>query len=284
MVEAGDFGHVDDSPGQLVEPAFLEVGLDELVQRHPPAVVGRADAAGDGGHRGSAPRRSRRFPTRSSLPAPRFGVARRRRPRAEAADHGPGDHERRARVLEDRRRCSSRRRSGRRTSARSRRGTGRATRAAGTASRMTASAHHRPADADVEEVVDRVAVVLAVLGHEPVELRAGGGDGRGDRGSRSSRKSFSVRLYGPGFCGHLGGQSLVDLGVVVVVEALVDDLAPVGGEVELGRVVLVVAAEAEPVAGRPRRRSGRSPCGRRGRRGPRRASRRGRGSSRTGCP
>ena len=48
-----------------------------------------------------------------------------------------------------------------------------------------------------------------------------------------------------GLPGHLGGQSLVDLGVGVLVEALVGDLAPVGGEVELGRVVLVVAAEAE---------------------------------------
>src|SRR3954452_17534790 len=48
--------------------------------------------------------------------------------------------------------------------------------------------------------------------------------------------------------GHLRGLSLVDLGVVVMVEALVDDLAPVGVEVELGGVVLVVTADAEPVA------------------------------------
>src|SRR5207253_1616106 len=62
----------------------------------------------------------------------------------------------------------------------------------------------------------------------------------------TGRRARAEALRFPG-AGHLRGLSLVDLGVVVLVEALVDNLAPVGGEVELGGVVLVVAADAEPV-------------------------------------
>ena len=33
MIEAGYLGHLDDSPAELVEATFLEVGLDELLER-----------------------------------------------------------------------------------------------------------------------------------------------------------------------------------------------------------------------------------------------------------
>ena len=49
------FRHFNDSSRQLVEPAFLELGLDKRVQRHATAAIGRADVpfrnrAGGGGH------------------------------------------------------------------------------------------------------------------------------------------------------------------------------------------------------------------------------------------
>src|SRR6185437_7056288 len=40
------FRHFNDSSRQLIEPTFLTVGLNEFVQAHAAAVVGRADAAG----------------------------------------------------------------------------------------------------------------------------------------------------------------------------------------------------------------------------------------------
>src|SRR5947208_681897 len=84
----------------------------------------------------------------------------------------------------------------------------------------------------------RVTVVGTVVRHEAVELR--------DRRCMAHRgDSFPCRSSTLPGSGHLRGLPLVDLGVVVLVEALVDDLAPVGGKVELGGVVPIVAAEAE---------------------------------------
>jgi hypothetical protein len=44
MPRAWNIRHLDDSSCQLVKPTFFEIRLDELVQRHATAVVGRADA------------------------------------------------------------------------------------------------------------------------------------------------------------------------------------------------------------------------------------------------
>src|SRR5689334_9365206 len=73
--------------------------------------------------------------------------------------------------------------------------------------------------------------------HSPSVIRH-----RADRpreGSVRGRGPASLRLRGR-------GDALEDLGIGVGVQLVVGDLAPVGGEVELGGVVLVVAADAEP--------------------------------------
>lgn len=44
MPWAWNFGHFNDSSRQFVEPTFLEVGFDELVQRHASTVIVWADA------------------------------------------------------------------------------------------------------------------------------------------------------------------------------------------------------------------------------------------------
>ena len=46
VIEAGYLGHFDDSPAELVEEPFLELGLDELLERRALAMVGGADQAG----------------------------------------------------------------------------------------------------------------------------------------------------------------------------------------------------------------------------------------------
>ena len=45
MVETRNFGHVDDSPAQLVEKAFHKLGLDEFLERRGLAVVVWSDQA-----------------------------------------------------------------------------------------------------------------------------------------------------------------------------------------------------------------------------------------------
>lgn len=46
-----DFGHFQHTPGQFVAVSLPFLGLAEFFQGHPAAVVGRADAELDGGHR-----------------------------------------------------------------------------------------------------------------------------------------------------------------------------------------------------------------------------------------
>lgn len=50
MILGGNFRHFDDSPGRLVSLSRLLIGFDELFERHPPALVGRADPNPDGRH------------------------------------------------------------------------------------------------------------------------------------------------------------------------------------------------------------------------------------------
>ena len=112
--------------------------------------------------------------------------------------------------------------------------------------------HDRPADPDVEDVVDRVAVVLAVLAtnrsnREPAAGLAAVAIEEAWSFIAEVPSGSHLPVVGSGVPGHLRRDSLVDLRVRVLVEAVVDDLAPVRRELELRRVVLVVAAEAEPV-------------------------------------
>src|SRR3954451_10356790 len=93
---------------------------------------------------------------------------------AEAADHGPGDDEWGGRVLEDGRDVplegevakEHERITGEEQGDRPERPE---------RQQDDPQGAERPADADVEDVVDRVPMVLAVLRHEPVELRCGDG-------------------------------------------------------------------------------------------------------------
>ena len=58
---------------------------------------------------------------------------------------------------------------------------------------------------------------------------------------------FLLRFHNRRRPGHLWFDAFVDLGVFVIILALVGDLAPVGREVEMPRVFSVVAPLAEPV-------------------------------------
>src|SRR5262249_35723270 len=49
---SGNFGHVDDPPGQFVGPAIFPIGFDEFLKRHPTTFVGRADPESGGSSRG----------------------------------------------------------------------------------------------------------------------------------------------------------------------------------------------------------------------------------------
>ncbi len=80
MVQSGNFSHIDGAPGQLIKPAFLEIGFNELFQRHSLALVGRANATGEGGHRGSVSEAILDNALPDPAYRPRFGVARRSNP------------------------------------------------------------------------------------------------------------------------------------------------------------------------------------------------------------
>ena len=103
MPEIRDSRDLDDPSRQFIKPTLLEFGLDERVQRHVTAAVGRADGpfrsrAGGGGH--GDPHCG---VVKSSIHFIGPGADHQAdQPAAEPPDDRPGDDERRAGVLEDR--------------------------------------------------------------------------------------------------------------------------------------------------------------------------------------